>query len=137
MYYIFFVMSCLVSGTVRTPNSSTYHRTIDYALDTLYEPNAVFRQSASMIFFFLFSFPCFLLSRLFLLFLSFLSFPFSLFSLPCFFFPFLYLLLFSSFFFSNWLASVVRMRSDRYYVQCIRGSLSWVASGIAGFSRLE
>ena len=26
--------------------------------------------------------------------------------------------------------SVVRMRSDRYSVQYIRGSLSWVASGI-------
>ena len=24
----------------------------------------------------------------------------------------------------------MRMRSDRYYVQYIRGSLSWVASGI-------
>ena len=44
---------------------------------------------------------------------------------------------FSLFLFSNWLASVVRMRSDRYYVQHIRGSLSWVASGVVGFSRRE
>ena len=27
--------------------------------------------------------------------------------------------------------------SDRYYVQYIRGTLSWVASGIVGFSRRE
>ena len=50
-------------------------RAIDDALDTLYEPNAVFGQflgSASMTFF-LFSFPCFLF---FLLFLSFLLSPF-------------------------------------------------------------
>ena len=64
--------------------------TIDEALDTLYEPNAVFRQflgSASMtfsfllfVFFFLssFSFPCFLfLSCCFLLFCLFLFLPFS------------------------------------------------------------
>ena len=31
----------------------------------------------------------------------------------------------------------VRMRSDRYYVQYIRGSLSWVASGIVSFPRRE
>ena len=30
-------------------------------------------------------------------------------------------------------ASVVRMLCDRYYVHYIRGSLSWVASGIVGF----
>ena len=52
---------------------------IDDALDTLYEPNAVFSQflggSASMTFIFLISLPCFLfLSCLFLLFLSFLAF---------------------------------------------------------------
>ena len=32
---------------------------------------------------------------------------------------------------------IVRMRCDRYFVQYIRGSLSWVASGIIGFSRRE
>ena len=115
---------------------------IDDALDTLYEPNAVFSQflgSASMTFL-LFSFPCFLfLSCLFLLFLPILYFLFSflsffVFSLSCLFFP---LSSFLCFFFSNRLASVVRMRSDRYYVQYIRGSLSWVASGIIGFSRRE
>ena len=46
---------------------------------------------------------------------------------------FLYLLFFSFFF--QLVASVVHMRSDRYYVQYVRGSLSWVASGIARFSR--
>ena len=52
------------------------------ALDTLYEPDAVFKiklsqfpGSASMAFF-LFSFPCFLLSCRSLLFFSFLFFPF-------------------------------------------------------------
>ena len=45
-----------------------------------------------------------------------------IFLLPCLFSPFLYLLLFSLFLFSNWPASVVRMRSDRYYVQYRRGT---------------
>ena len=79
--------------------------TIDDALDTLYELNAVFSQflgSASMTFFFSYSpflasssclvSPCF--SCLFSSFLSFL-----VFSLHCLFFPFLYLLLFSLFLF--------------------------------------
>ena len=109
-------------------------RTIDDALDTLYEPNAVFSQflgSASMtFFFFLFSFPCFLfLSCLSLFFLSFLFFPFlSRFfaSLSFLSFPLSSFVFFV--FFPNGLASVVRMRSDRYYVQYIRGSLSWVAA---------
>ena len=56
---------------------------IDYALDTLYEPNAVFSQflgSASMTIFSLFlSFPLFVLSFLAFLVFYFLSFPFSLF----------------------------------------------------------
>ena len=113
-----------------------------FALDILYESNAVFRQflgSASMTFF-LFSFPRFLFSYcLFLLFLSFLFFP-SLFrsfaSLSFLSFP-LSSSLFFVFLLSNRFASVVRMRSDRYCVQYIRGSFSWVASGIVGFSRRE
>ena len=125
---------------------------IDDALDTLYEPKAVFSQflgSASMTFFF----PFFLL--FFLLFFPFLasssclvfscfsclilSFPFLFRFVPlfCLYFPFLYLLFFSVFLFSNSRTSVVRMRSDRYYVQYIGGSFSWVASGIIGFSRRE
>ena len=60
-----------------------------------------------------------------------------LFSLSSLFFPFLYLLLFSLFLLSDRLTSVARMRSDRHYVQYIRGSLSWVASGRVGFSRRE
>ena len=74
---------------------------IDDALDTLYEPNAVFSQflgSASMTFFPLFL-PCFLfLSCLFLLFLPLFLFPFLfffVFSLACLFFPFLHLVFFS------------------------------------------
>ena len=56
--------------------------------------------------------------------------------LSCLFFPFLYLLLF--FYFFNRLASVVRMRSDRYYVWCqYLRVFSWVASCIIGFSRRE
>ena len=76
---------------------------IDDALDTLYEPNAVFSQflwSASITFFLVFSFPSFL----FLSFLAFLVFFFSF--LSCFvssffvslsslFFPFLSFILFS------------------------------------------
>ena len=88
--------------------------TIDDALDTLCEPNAVFSQflgSASM---------------------NFSSFPFL--ASSCLFFPFSFFALsFLGFFFYNRLASVVRMRSDRYHVQCIRDSLSWVASGTVGF----
>ena len=66
---------------------------IDDALDTLYEPNVVFSQflgSASMTFFFLFSFPRFLfLSCLFLFLLYFFYFlSFFVFSLSCFFFFF-------------------------------------------------
>ena len=120
---------------------------IDDALDTLYEPNAVFSQfqwSASMTFFSLLL-PLLLLVLSFLAFLVFSCFSrlffsvlsFFVFSLSCLFFPFLYLLFFFFFFFSNWLASVVRMFGDRYYMQYIRGSLSWVASGIVGFSRRE
>ena len=112
---------------------------IDDALDTLDEPNAVFFSqflgSASMTFscFPFLASSFFLSSCLFLLFfLSFLSFPFSFSSFLVFsFLSFLLssLLFFSLFRFSNWLASVVPMRSGRYYVQYIRGSLSWVASG--------
>ena len=47
------------------------------------------------------------------------------------------LLIFSFLLFSNGLVSDVRMRSDRYYVYYICGGLSWAASGIVGFSRLE
>ena len=67
-------------------------------------------------------------------FLSF--FVFSLFRFLVFSFFFLYLLFFSLFLFSNWLASVVRMRSDRYYVQYMRGSLSWVAGGMVAFGKV-
>ena len=73
---------------------------------------------------------------------SFLSYSFFilLFSLPSLFFPFLSLIC-SLFLFSNWLAPVVRMRSDRYCMEYIRGSLSWVASSIqtvvVGFSSRE
>ena len=86
-----------------------------------------------------FSFPCALfLSCLSLLFSSFFSFlSFFVFSLPCLFFPFQYTIFFSLFLFPNRLASAVPMRSDRYYVQYIRGSLSWVASGVVGFSMRE
>ena len=76
--------------------------------------------------FFLFSFPCFpLMSCLAFLVCSFL---FLLASLSFFFFPIR---------FSNQFASVVRGHSDGNYVQYIRGSLPWVASGIVGFSRRE
>ena len=76
---------------------------MDDALDTLHEPNAVFSQfpgSASMTFF-LFSFPCFLLSCLFLLFLYFLFFSFLSFfrfSLSCLFFTLSSFIFFVSFF---------------------------------------
>ena len=91
---------------------------IDDALDTLYEPNAVFTQflrSASMTFF-LFSFPWFFLSCLFSLFFSFLFFfsvSYFVFSLSCLCFPSLHLLFFSMFLFSNGLASLCVW----YYVQ--------------------
>ena len=68
--------------------------TDDDAVGTLYEPTAVFGQflgSASMTFFILFSFPCFLLvfSCFSCLFFSFLSFPLLciVFSFLCFSFP--------------------------------------------------
>ena len=66
-----------------------------------------------------FSFPFLASSRLILswfslVFSCFLSFSFFRFLV----FSFLYLLFVSLFLFSNWLASVVRMRSDRYNVQC-------------------
>ena len=82
---------------------------IDDALDTLYEPNAVFSQflgSASMTIFFLFPFlasssclvfSCF--SCLFSSFLAFFVFFFAFFSFLS--FPFLYLLFLSLFLFSN------------------------------------
>ena len=70
-------------------------------------------------------FPFSLYISFLLLFLLFPFHPFLLFSFP-FIFPF-----------SSRLASDVRMSSDRYYVQYIRGSLSWVASGIVGFSRRD
>ena len=113
---------------------------IDDALDTLYEPNAVFSQFlftnrvCQYDIFFFFSFPCFLfLSCLFLFFLSCLFFPFLFCFSACLSFipfPFSSFLFFVSFF-SNWHVSVARVRSDRYYVQYryIRGSLPWVASG--------
>ena len=92
----------------------------DDAIDTLYEPNAVFSQflgSASMTFFFNFPFLAFSCCLVvFLAFLSFRLFPF-LFR----FFAFLYILflffLFFTVLFPNTLALVVRMRSDMYYVQ--------------------
>ena len=53
------------------------------------------------------------------------------------FFSFLFFFFLSLFFslvpFFNGLVSVVRMHSNRYYVQYTRGSLSWAASGIDGF----
>ena len=87
---------------------------IDDALDTLYEPSAVFSQflesaTINMTFFvfFFFSFPFLasvflVLSFLAFLCFSFLSFPFSfcLVSISSFFFPFLSFILFSSCFFS-------------------------------------
>ena len=109
---------------------------IDDALDTLYEPNAVFTQflrSASMTFF-LFSFPWFFLSCLFSLFFSFLFFRF-LFR----FFAFLSFLSFSSssflFYvsFFQWTSVVVRMVLRAIYVVVLPG----VASGIVRFSRRE
>ena len=84
------------------------------ALDTLYEPNAVFRQflgSAiiSMTFFSLVPLrPLLVSSFLLLFFLFFFRFLLS--------FSFLSFIFFSLFLFSNWLASVVRMRSNIYYV---------------------
>ena len=113
------------------------------ALDTLYEPNAVFSQflgSASMTFFLfpsLASSSCLVLSCFSCLFFSLLAFFFSFLLFSFLSFPFLSLLIFSLFLFSNRLASDVRMRSDRYYVYYICGGLSWAASGIVGFSRLE
>ena len=96
---------------------------IDDALDSLYEPNAVFSQflgSASLTFFSLLFSLLSLLVLSFLAFLvfSFLSFPFSFFAFFSFlFFPFsCYIFVISLFLFSNWLASDVRVRSDRYYV---------------------
>ena len=62
------------------------------------------------------------------------------FSIPFSFFRFLVFSLLSlpsPFLFFGSLASAVRMRSDKYYVQFIRGSLPWVASGMIGFSRRE
>ena len=109
---------------------------IDDALDTLYEPNAVFSQflGSATITFFRFSFLCFLfLSCLSLFFLYFFSFLFR-FSLSCLFFP-VYFHFFVFFFPIDLRLSCACV--DRYYVQYIRGSLSWVASGIDGFSRRE
>ena len=109
---------------------------IDDALDTVYVPNAVFSQflgSASMAVFSLsLSLLFLLLSCLFYYFFSFFVFP-----LMCLFFAFLYLHFCSRFLFFSRLTSVVRMRSDRYYVQYTRGSFSWVANGIVDFSRRE
>ena len=95
-----------------------------------------FVESDSMTFFFSFSFS-FLSNSSCLVFSCFsclfLFFPFRF----CFFcFAFFSFLLFSLLLFSNFLASFVRMRSDRYYVWYIRGNLSWVESGfLVGFSR--
>ena len=98
---------------------------IDDALDTLYEPNAVFSPvlwSASMTSF------CLLFSLLPLLVLfSLLLLPFFFSFLFCFsafiyFLSSLYLILFSLFLLQIDLRqSVVHMRCDRYYVQYIRG----------------
>ena len=100
---------------------------VDDALDIFYKPNAVFSQflGSASITFFSFSFPCFLFLScfffLFLLFLSFFSFPF-LFVFCFLVFSSLSFILFSFFvLIFNRLTSVVRMRSDRYYVQYIRG----------------
>ena len=93
----------LVMSTDFIALSRSLPSAIDDAHDTLYEPNAVFRQflgSPSMTFFH-FSFRCFhFLSCLFLLFLSFLLFPllFRFRFLVC---SFHYLILFSLFLFSN------------------------------------
>ena len=65
---------------------------------------------------------------------------FFLLSFFAYFYSFLSLLfsdIFSLFLLSNGLASDMRMRSDRLYVQYLRGSLSWVASVIIGVSRRE
>ena len=109
---------------------------VDDALSILYEPTAVFSQflgSASVTFFFSFAFlassSCLAFSCFPCLLFYFIS--FLVFSLPCLAFSFL------SFIFFYFLCAVVRMRGDRYYVQYIRGSLSWVASGIVVFSRRE
>ena len=96
--------------------------TADDAFDILYEPNVVFSQflgSASVTFFFSFpllaasscpAFSCF--SSLWFYFLS-----FYVFVLRFLLFSFLFsLVICSSYYFSNRLASVVRMRSDGYYV---------------------
>ena len=98
---------------------------INDVLDILYEPNAVLSQflgSASMTFSFSFPFlassSCLVFSCFSCLFFSFLSFRFSFvfFLLSSLFVLFLCLLFCSLFLLANWLASVVRMRSDRYYV---------------------
>ena len=94
------------------------------APDNAHEPNAVFDQflGSAIMAFFLFPFlpPC---RCLFLLFLSYIFF-------------FLLSLLFLCFFFLNNLR-LTCVGSDRYYAHYIRGYLSWVASGIVGFSRRE
>ena len=98
---------------------------IDDALDILYEPNVVFSHflgSASMIWFLFFRFlvlPLLVLyfSSFSCLVFSFLSFPFSFVHFGVFSFLSFFFFFFSLFLFSNQLASVVRMRSDSYYVQ--------------------
>ena len=73
--------------------------------------------------------PLLVLCFLAFLVFSFLSFPFSFFRFLCLFFPFLYLLFFSVSFVQLTCVCRVRMRSDRYYVQYIRGVvfLGWQA----------
>ena len=120
---------------------------IDAAFDTLYDLNAVFIQFlVSAKYDLIFSLLLLLapsLSRRLLFFLSFFLFYFLLFYfLFFFFFPLSFIFLYNIFsLFSSFqltCASVVRMRSDRYYVYHVGGSLSWVASGIiVGFSRRE
>ena len=115
-------------------------RAIDRGINTLYEPDAVFSRflgSLNLKFLSLFIslillhvLPISCSSFFLFFFLSFFFFSLSL--------SFLFLPLSSFFFFfSDWLASVLRMRSDRYRVQYIRGSLSRVASVVVIFSRQD
>ena len=110
----FFAMSCSLPSVIGD------------ALDTLYEPNAVFTQfpgSASMTFFSSFAFIVSAsLSCRFLVFLSLLLSPFLLRFFALLFFRSFIFLSFLCFLFSNLLASAVHMRStsERYHVQYIR-----------------
>ena len=113
---------------------------VDDALDTLYEPDAVFSQflgSASKTFFFFSLLFLASSSCLFLLLLFFLLFPFSFFHFLVFsFLPFVFFY-FLCFFFPIDLRLSCVCAVIGTTMQYIRGSLSWVGSGMVGFSRRE